>query len=35
MHEERGEKGERGEITPWRLHQCFGVGIQTVCYQET
>ena len=31
MHEEGGE-GE--EITPWRLHQCFGIGIQTVCYQE-
>ena len=26
--------GERGEITLWRLHQWFGVGIQTVCYQE-
>ena len=31
MHE-KGE--ERGETTPWRLHQCFGVRIQNVCYQE-
>ena len=31
MHEEEGEKGE---TTPWRLHKCFGVRIQTVCYQE-
>ena len=26
MHE---KGGERGEITPWRLHQCFGIRIQT------
>ena len=26
--------GERGEITPWRLHQWFGVGIKTICYRE-
>ena len=31
MHE---KGGERGEITPSRLHQCIGVGIQNVCYQE-
>ena len=31
MHE---KGGERGEITPWRLHQCFGVRIQNCCYQE-
>ena len=26
--------GEGGEITPWRLHQWFGVGIKTICYRE-
>ena len=31
MHE---EGGGRGGITPWRLPQCFGIEIQTVCYQE-
>ena len=31
MHEEGG--GEE-EINPWRWHQCFDKGIQTVCYQE-
>ena len=31
MHEEGGEEQK---ITPWRSHQCFGIGIQTVCYRE-
>ena len=30
----REKGGERGEITPWRLHQWFGIGIQTVYNQE-
>ena len=31
MHEEGGEEEKN---TPWRLHQCFGVEIQIIGYQE-
>ena len=34
MHKTRHKCMRKEEINPWREHQCFGEGIQTVCYQE-